>query len=350
MILRSLGERGRANIMSMLFYSDRYFTVKLIFLLVATLLLAVGKHRHTQNHEVLRWFTDFQLMWGVSLDQLMDVQFRASWCSASQSPSPPSTNSSAARIDTGTRTAITSSYGPGSFGSDGMSRKRKFSDSNVDLSFDFIDGPTMGGPGGPGRDDPHRTHIAQHPHLYAVEHDVTDTHAGHTSAQSFAPIGISDMTVSLSRGETGPNGLDALASVVTNLRSQPSTTMAPQAFPASHHIHSQPIMYTHMSPAQSIRMSREHLPGLSTVGLMGGRVGPASMGHLYYNHISIGSRTTGSEEDDSGSGGGSPMFNLGSLGQRSYERGAGYPIDQHRQPMTNGMHLAHAAHSAAHLA
>jgi hypothetical protein len=128
--------------------------------------------------------------------------------------------------------------------------------------------------------------------------------------------------------------------------------MAPQAIPASHHIHSQPIMYTHMSPAQPIRMSREHLPGLSTVGLMGGRVGPAAVGHLYphYNHISIGSRTTGSEEDDSGSGGGSPMFHLGSLGQRSYERGAGYPIDQHRQPMTNGMHLAHAAHSAAHLA
>lgn len=345
MILRSLGERGRANIMSVLFYSDRYFTVNLTFLLVATLLLAVGKRRHTQNHEVLRWFTDFQLTWGVSLDQLMDVQFRASWCSASQSPSPPSTNSSVARIDTGTRAAI-ASYGPGSFGSDGMSRKRKFSGSNVDLSFDFIDGPAMGGPG---RDDPRRTHIAPHPHLYAVEHDVADTHAGHTSTQSFAPIGISDMSVTLPRGETGPNGLDALASVVTNLQPQPSTTMAPQAIPAGHHMHSQPIMYTHMSPAQPIRMSREHLPGLSTVGLMGGRIGPASVGHLYppYNHVS---RTTGSEEDDSGSGGGSPMFHLGSLGQRSYERGAGYPIDQHRQPMINGMHLAHAAHSAAHLA
>jgi len=349
MILRSLGERGRANIMSMLFYSDQYLALNLTFPLVATLLLAVGKHRHTQNHEVLRWFTNFQLTWGVSLDQLMDVQFRASWCSASQSPSPPSTNSSVARIDAGPRTAIASSYGPGSFGSDGMSRKRKFSGSNVDLSFDFIDAPAMGGPG---RDDPHRAHIAQHPHLYTIEHDVTDTHAGHTSTQSFAPIGISDMTVLLPRGETGPNGLDALASVVTNLQSQPSTTMAPQAIPSSHHIHPQPLMYTHMSPAQPIRMSREHLPGLSTVGLMGGRVGPATVGHLYpqYNHISIGSRTTGSEEDDSGSGGGSPMFNLGSLGQRSYERGAGYPIDQHRQPMTNGMHLAHAAHSAAHLA
>lgn len=315
---------------------------------MATLLLAVGKHRPTQNHEVLQWFTNFQLTWGVSLDQLMDVRFRASWCSASQSPSPPSTNSSVARIDAGTRAAIASSYGSGSFGSDGMSRKRKYSDSNVDLSFDFIDGPAMGGPG---RDDPHRTHIAQHPHLYAVEHDVSDTHAGHTSAQSFAPIGIPDMAASLPRGETSPNGLDALASVVTNLQSQPSTTMAPH-IPASHHIHSQPIMYAHMSSAQPIRMSREHLPGVSTVGLIGGRVGPATMGHLYpnFNHISIGSRTTVSEEDDSGSGGGSPMFHLGSLGQRSYERGAGYPIDPHRQPMPNGMHLGHATHSAAHLA
>jgi hypothetical protein len=289
-------------------------------------------------------------MWGVSLDQLMDVEFRASWCSASQSPSPPpSTNSSVARIDAGTRAAIASSYGAGSFGSDGMSRKRKFSDSNVDLSFDFIDSHAMGGPG---RDDPHRAHIAQHPHLYAVEHDVTDTHAGHASTQSFAPIGISDITVSLPRGETGPNGLDALASVVTSLQSQPPTNMVPQPIPASHHIHSQPVMYTHISPVQPIRVAREHLSGLSTAGLMGGRVGPAAVGHFYphYNHMSIGSRTTGSEEDDSGSGGGSPMFHLGSLGQRSYERGVGYPIDQHRQPMTNGIHLPHAAHSAAHMA
>lgn len=49
-------------------------------MLVATLLVAIGKHYSPQDPQVATWFDEYFRMWGVCYDELMNNQFRASWC------------------------------------------------------------------------------------------------------------------------------------------------------------------------------------------------------------------------------------------------------------------------------